>query len=86
MTRAEIYRRAAERIESGEDSYSCSAVNFVALACYENDSVEATGYSDLFCPIEGDEYWAGTAARELGASGRVLALLFAAAMAKTGDL
>ena len=87
MTKAEIYRRAAELVASQVETFSCLAICNI---------VSASGPAYQLNPLARSEYeflWdasgflsANLCEREWGREGRVLALCFAAAMAESGDL
>jgi len=87
MSRAEIYRRAAEAIDRKEEEFSCCAVSNVC--CSRDTWLERKVYSERFASQEQSWGWildADDAHKHWGKKGRVIALCFAAAMAETGDL
>lgn len=89
MTKAEIYRRAAELVQDDKERYSCNAVVMAGQEFKILTWDQRYEYADMFASIGWGSYWhlaAETAEQEWGKDGRVLALCFAAAMADAGDL
>lgn len=80
----EKYLEAAERIDAEESFFSCSAVYQCGL--------DYRGYAKIFSAEDGCSLWSGQLedayhfrAKDIKAH-RVMMLLFAAQMARTGDL
>lgn len=80
----EKYLEAAERIDADESFFSCCAVSRCGL--------DHRGYAEMFSAEDGCSLWSGQLeyayhfiAKDIKAH-RVMMLLFAAQMARTGDL
>jgi len=94
-TEAALYRKAAKRIETGENDFACNALKDVGLSCvnmkklFEADAIEyglaydgrAARYAFFSNGVDHGVDFDATVRNH-----RVLALCFLAAMAEAGDL
>jgi hypothetical protein len=93
-----IFRLAAANIADGTDEFSCHAITRVELGDVRANSAAVSVFRAAFMPTreESFEYgtnltishygaWLGSSNCEVDKEFRVLALLFASQMARTGD-
>ena len=93
MTDAEVYRKAAERVDAGEEQFSCNAIDVVSAYSLLSDD-----YNALFRPEENEwphgvgSAWFSLSAypnkrdKAISKKWRIIALLLMAEMAEGGDL
>lgn len=86
--RAAAYRRAAARIRRGDNVWSCVAVYRAAveMSDYVHSDAVVEAYSRMFAKRDRERLLVAEADAAGGKEWRITALLFAAAMAETGDL
>ena len=82
MTLSEIFLKAAKAIETGKNSYCCTAIDDAAWYEDQDDYPAQEYFAELFSPKRRRAYWWQQGDRD----SRIVALCLAAAIAESEDV